>query len=146
MQFATLVKGTPTQVFSCEFCEVFKNTFFIELLRWLLLLLKQIKWSTNQNINGFMLIILLTFYVRNFGNIFFTWIKINIFLRHFWKVCFIHDYTIFWIACFNDFSQYACRLVKVIDWKDTHQHIWRYSKVAIHWKHVMEHFAKLTGK
>ena len=27
---------TPTQVFSFEFCEIFKNTFFIELLRWLL--------------------------------------------------------------------------------------------------------------
>ena len=25
------------QVFSCEFCEIFKNTFFIEHLRWLLL-------------------------------------------------------------------------------------------------------------
>ena len=24
-------------VFSCEFCEIFKNTFFIEQLRWLLL-------------------------------------------------------------------------------------------------------------
>ena len=27
------------QVFSCEFCEIFKNTFFIEHLWWLLLLI-----------------------------------------------------------------------------------------------------------
>ena len=27
----------PTQVFSCEFCEIFKNNFFTEPLRWLLL-------------------------------------------------------------------------------------------------------------
>ena len=26
-------KGTPTQVFSCEFCEIFKNTYFEEHLR-----------------------------------------------------------------------------------------------------------------
>ena len=30
-------KETLAQVFSCEFCEIFKNTFFIEDLRWLLL-------------------------------------------------------------------------------------------------------------
>ena len=32
---ATLLKKTPAQVFSCEFCEIFKNTFFknTELLR-----------------------------------------------------------------------------------------------------------------
>ena len=30
-------KETPTQVLSCELCENFKNTFFIEQLRWLLL-------------------------------------------------------------------------------------------------------------
>ena len=33
-------KETLTQVLSCEFCEIFKNNFFIEHLRWLLLLLK----------------------------------------------------------------------------------------------------------
>ena len=27
---ATLLKETPTQVFSCEYCEIFKNTFFTE--------------------------------------------------------------------------------------------------------------------
>ena len=27
-------KETPAQVFSCEFCEAFKNTFFAEHLRW----------------------------------------------------------------------------------------------------------------
>ena len=32
-------KETLAQVFSCEFCEIFKNTFFIEHLRWLLSLL-----------------------------------------------------------------------------------------------------------
>ena len=29
-------KETLAQVFSCEFCEISKNTFFIEHLRWLL--------------------------------------------------------------------------------------------------------------
>ena len=32
------IKEAQTQVFSCEYCEIFKNTFFTELLRWLLLL------------------------------------------------------------------------------------------------------------
>ena len=27
---ATLLEETPTQVFSCEFCEIFKNTFSYE--------------------------------------------------------------------------------------------------------------------
>ena len=30
-------KETPTQVFSCEYCKIFKNTFFAEHFRWLLL-------------------------------------------------------------------------------------------------------------
>ena len=34
---ATLSKKTPAQVFSCEFCEIFKNTFFIPHFRWLFL-------------------------------------------------------------------------------------------------------------
>ena len=34
---ATLLKESLAQVFSYEFCEIFKNTFFIEHLRWLLL-------------------------------------------------------------------------------------------------------------
>ena len=33
---ATLLKRTPIQVFSCENWEIFKNTFFTEHLRWLL--------------------------------------------------------------------------------------------------------------
>ena len=33
-----LIKNdNPTQVFSCQFCKIFKNTFFIEHLQWLLL-------------------------------------------------------------------------------------------------------------
>ena len=32
-------KETLSQVFSCEFCEILKNTFFIEHFRWLLLFL-----------------------------------------------------------------------------------------------------------
>ena len=28
LRLATLLKETPTTVFSCEFCEIFKNTFF----------------------------------------------------------------------------------------------------------------------
>ena len=31
-------KESPTQVFSCEFCKIFKNTFFVEHLRWMLLI------------------------------------------------------------------------------------------------------------
>ena len=30
-------KETPTQVFSCEYCKTFKNTFYSEHLQWLLL-------------------------------------------------------------------------------------------------------------
>ena len=30
-------KETPAQVFSCEYCKIFKNTFFAEHPRWLLL-------------------------------------------------------------------------------------------------------------
>ena len=30
-------KETLVQVFSCEFCKIYKNTFFIEHIRWLLL-------------------------------------------------------------------------------------------------------------
>ena len=30
-------KETLAQAFSCEFCKISKNTFFIEHLRWLLL-------------------------------------------------------------------------------------------------------------
>ena len=32
---ATLLKRDSTQVFSCEYCEIFKNTFFTEHLQWL---------------------------------------------------------------------------------------------------------------
>ena len=32
---ATLLKDTPSQVFSCESCEIFKNIFFTEHLQWL---------------------------------------------------------------------------------------------------------------
>ena len=32
-------KGTLTQMFSCEFCEIFKDSFLIEQLWWLLLVL-----------------------------------------------------------------------------------------------------------
>ena len=31
------IKETPAQVFFCEFCEIFQNTFFKEHLWWLLL-------------------------------------------------------------------------------------------------------------
>ena len=37
---ATLLKETSTQVFSCESCKIFKNTFFTEQLQWLLLKFK----------------------------------------------------------------------------------------------------------
>ena len=36
-------KDTPAQVFSCEYCEIFKNRFFIEHFWWLLL--KCQNWS-----------------------------------------------------------------------------------------------------
>ena len=36
-KFASLRPVTLAQVFSCEFCDIFKNTFFIKHFRWLLL-------------------------------------------------------------------------------------------------------------
>ena len=39
---ATLLKKTLAQVFSCEFCGIFKNTFFTEHLWWLLLIIYEI--------------------------------------------------------------------------------------------------------
>ena len=45
-------KETLAQVFSCEFCEISKNTFFTEHLRWLLLnqdLCKVAKCKISQN-------------------------------------------------------------------------------------------------
>ena len=37
-QVVNLVKKeTPTQIFSCELCNFFMNTFFTEYFRWLLL-------------------------------------------------------------------------------------------------------------
>ena len=33
---ASLQLEFPTQVFSCEYCEIFKNSLFIKHLRWLL--------------------------------------------------------------------------------------------------------------
>ena len=32
-----ILKKTLAQMFSCEFCEIFKNIFFIEHFRWLFL-------------------------------------------------------------------------------------------------------------
>ena len=37
LQANFIKKETLKQVLSCEFCEIFKNTFFTEQLRWLLL-------------------------------------------------------------------------------------------------------------
>ena len=42
---ATLLKETPTQVLFCEYCEVFKDTFFTEHLRE----------TTSENIPGWLL-------------------------------------------------------------------------------------------
>ena len=36
-------KETLAQVFSCELCEIFKNTFFTEHLSWLLQIIHNIK-------------------------------------------------------------------------------------------------------
>ena len=38
--FNFIEKETLAQVFSCEFYEIFENTFFIEQIRWLLLIKK----------------------------------------------------------------------------------------------------------
>ena len=35
--FFSYQKENPTQVLSCEYCEFYENSFFIEHLRWLLL-------------------------------------------------------------------------------------------------------------
>ena len=37
IRLTALFKETPTQMFSCEISQIFKNTFFTEHLRWLLL-------------------------------------------------------------------------------------------------------------
>ena len=34
--FNIFKKETPTQVFSCKICDIFKNAFFVENLQWLL--------------------------------------------------------------------------------------------------------------
>ena len=46
-------RETLAQLFSYEFCEISKNTFFAELLRWLL--------STNSRLKGFLTRILTMF-------------------------------------------------------------------------------------
>ena len=33
LQTSTLLKGEPTQVFKCQYCEIFKNTYFEKRLR-----------------------------------------------------------------------------------------------------------------
>ena len=43
LKACSFIKKTPTQVFSCEYCEIFKKPFFIEHLRWLLLLFEVIE-------------------------------------------------------------------------------------------------------
>ena len=50
---ALLKKETLAQVFSCEFCGIFKNTFFTENLGWLLLYLAE-----KQSSDSFSLILL----------------------------------------------------------------------------------------
>ena len=59
-------KEVPTQVFSCEYCEFFKNTFLTEHLRWLLLLFKKIGTFTLelqwQRLNTFVFLINTTEY------------------------------------------------------------------------------------
>ena len=37
------IKKAQTQVFFCEYCEVFKSTFFTELLRWLFWCFKKVR-------------------------------------------------------------------------------------------------------
>ena len=37
LQVCNFIKKTPRQVSPCEYCEICKNTFFTEYLRWLLL-------------------------------------------------------------------------------------------------------------
>ena len=41
---AFLSKGTPTHVFSCKYCEIFKNSFFMDRIGWLILK-NSLKWS-----------------------------------------------------------------------------------------------------
>ena len=43
LQASNFIKKTSTQVFSCKYCEIFKNSFFMEHLQWLLLKLGQIR-------------------------------------------------------------------------------------------------------
>ena len=43
---APLLKKTQTQMFSCEYCQIFKNRFFIKHLWWLLLKITQWYFNT----------------------------------------------------------------------------------------------------
>ena len=43
--YSFIWEETLAQVFSCKFCEMFENTFFIEQFRWLLLCLVFFFWS-----------------------------------------------------------------------------------------------------
>ena len=38
-----MIEETLAKVFSCEFCEIFKNTLFTEYFRWLLLIWPELK-------------------------------------------------------------------------------------------------------
>ena len=42
-------KENPTQVLPCEFCEIYKNSFFIEYLRQLLLLINNLNLNSTHN-------------------------------------------------------------------------------------------------
>ena len=50
------IKEAPTQVFSCEYCEIFKNTYIMELIQWLILLFQKIRIfeirKSQENIGG----------------------------------------------------------------------------------------------
>ena len=45
-------KVDVAQVFSCEYCEIFKNTFFVEHLRWLPLLKLEPSLCNQQNFSS----------------------------------------------------------------------------------------------
>ena len=61
-------KETLAQVFSCEFCEISKNTFFLQHLRWLLLVALPWTWSiTWTDKNWKILLLFLYFSVKCFA-------------------------------------------------------------------------------
>ena len=84
-------KEALAQVFSCEFCETFKNIFFIEHLRWLLLSEKYFFcwrdfpiWLSLMRNEKWKFLYTLNFRKRFFNKFPILWIRYNLKTQHFY--------------------------------------------------------------